>query len=108
MAHHDPDLDKLVRPYTEASTPLRKQPVSVRVTAREGAPLATEWRVGNVQVALASDAPLGAASQRAIDEPHLRQHLGRLGNTPYELASDRVGNRRPAICAEFAVESHAP
>jgi putative protease len=84
---HDPELDKVVRPYTEASTPLRKQPVSVRVTAREGAPLATEWRVGNVRVALESDTPLGAASQRAIDEPHLQEHLGRLGNTPYELAA---------------------
>ena len=84
---HDPELDKLARPYIEASTPLRKQPVSVHVTAREGAPLATEWRVGEVRVSLESDAPLGTASQRAIDEPHLREHLGRLGNTPYELAA---------------------
>ena len=40
---HDPDLDKVARPYTEAATPVRKQPVDVRVIAREGEPLATEW-----------------------------------------------------------------
>jgi len=82
---HDPDLDKLVRPYIEASTPVRKQPVSVRVIAREGMVLVTEWRVGDVEVAVESDAPLGTASHRAVDEQYLREQLGRLGNTPYEL-----------------------
>jgi putative protease len=33
-----------------------------------------------------SEAPLGAARHRTIDEEYLRQQLGRLGNTPYELA----------------------
>jgi putative protease len=83
---HDPDLDKLVRPYTEASAPVRKQPVSVRVIAREGMLLVTEWRVRDVVVSVQSDLPLGVASQRAVDEPYLREQLGRLGNTPYELA----------------------
>jgi U32 family peptidase len=83
---HDPELNKLAQPYTEASTPLRKQPVSVRVSAREGEPLVTEWRVGQVWTVVESDAPLGAASHRAVDEEYLREQLGRLGNTPYELA----------------------
>ncbi len=42
---HDPNLDKVVRPYLEAATPLRKQPVRVKVTAREGQALQTEWSV---------------------------------------------------------------
>jgi putative protease len=83
---HDPDLDKLARPFTEATTPLRKQPVSLRVSAREGAPLVTEWRVGEVRAVVESETPLGAASHRAVDEAYLREQLGRLGNTPYELA----------------------
>ena len=83
---HDPDLDKLVRPYTEAAAPLRKQPVDVRAVAREGGPLITEWRVKNAQVTVESETPLGAAAQRAVDEQYLREQLGRLGNTPYELA----------------------
>src|ERR1700722_368591 len=36
---HDPDLDKAVRPFLEASAPVHKQPVSVRAIAREGEPL---------------------------------------------------------------------
>jgi len=83
---HDPDLDKLVRMYTEAATPLRKQPVDVRVVAREGKPLRTEWTTGGVTVAVESEAQLGEARNRAIDEEYLRAQLGRLGNTAYELA----------------------
>jgi putative protease len=83
---HDPDVDKAARVYTEAATPLRKQAVTLRVVAREGEPLRTEWAVGSTQVMVESDVPLGAARLRALDEEYLRAQLGRLGNTPYELA----------------------
>jgi putative protease len=83
---HDPDVDKAARVYTEATTPLRKQAVKVRVTANEGELLRTVWTVGAVNVTVDSDAPLGAARNRAIDEDYLRAQLGRLGNTAYELA----------------------
>jgi len=46
VAYARSDLDKAVRPYTAAATPVRKQAVSVMVTVREGEPLASEWRVG--------------------------------------------------------------
>jgi U32 family peptidase len=83
---HDPDIDKLARVYTEATTPLHKQAVDLRVVAHEGERLRTVWTVGAVSVTLESDAPLGAARHRAIDEEYLRAQLGRLGNSPYELA----------------------
>jgi putative protease len=83
---HDPDVDKAARVYMEAATPLRKQSVTLRVVAHEGDRLRTVWKVGAVSVTLESEAPLGAARQRPIDEDYLRQQLGRLGNTPYELA----------------------
>jgi putative protease len=83
---HDPDLDKAVRPYIEASAPLRKQPVSVRAKAREGEPLETKWRVGTRTVTVFSPDPLPAAQNRAMDSEFLRAQLGRLGNTPYELS----------------------
>ena len=83
---HDPDVDKAARVYTEAAAPLRKQSVKLRVEAREGERLRTVWTVGAVSVTLESDAPLGAARHRAIDEAYVRAQLGRLGNTPYELA----------------------
>jgi putative protease len=83
---HDPDVDKAARVYTEATTPIRKQAVKVRVVAREGERLRSVWTVGSVSVTVESDAELGAARNRAIDEEYLRAQLGRLGNTAYELA----------------------
>jgi putative protease len=86
---HDPDLDKLVRPLVEASSPVSKQPVTVVVHAVEGEPLRTVWRLGGhsgVQAAIGSATPLGRARNRAIDTKFVREQLGRLGNTPYELA----------------------
>ena len=87
---HDPDVDKAARVYTEAATPLRKQSVTVRVVAHEGERLRTVWNVGAVGVTVESQAPLGAARHRTIDEEYLRQQLGRLGNTPYELAEVKL------------------
>src|SRR5262249_21875129 len=76
---HDPEIDKLVRPYAEATSPLRRQPVRVRVRARQGQPLETEWLAGHVRVTVCSPEPLGEALQRAVDEEMLRSQLGRLG-----------------------------
>ncbi len=86
---HDPELDKVARPYTEAAAPVHRQPVTVHVTAVEGAPLVTAWALAdhpNVTVTLWSDEPLGQATQRAVDAAYLREQLGRLGGTPYALA----------------------
>src|SRR5579863_2799296 len=47
---HDPDLDKVVRPFLDPVAPVRKQAVSVRAIAREGAALWTEWKVGETGV----------------------------------------------------------
>ncbi len=83
---HDPEIDKAARPYLEPAAPVRKQAVRVRAMAREGEPLVTEWAVGRVAVTVRSELPLGAARNRALDEEFLAAQLGRLGNTPYELA----------------------
>ncbi len=83
---HDPELDKTVRPYIDAPSPVRKQPVSVRVTARASQPLETEWNVGKVSVTVRSAEALDTAQNRGLDVTFLRAQLGRLGNTPYELS----------------------
>ena len=84
----DPDLDKAARPFTQAAAPVHRQPVQVRVTAREGAPLAVEFvlveRPG-ITARVESDETLSAAQNRALTVESLRQQLGRLGNTPYKL-----------------------
>ncbi|MBW7884328.1 MAG: U32 family peptidase [Caldilineaceae bacterium] len=85
---HDPDLDKVARRYTEASAPLRKQGVRVHVTAYAGAPLVLDWTLADqpsIQVTVISDDVLAQAQQRAITQEYIRSHVGRLGNTPYEL-----------------------
>jgi len=86
---HDPDLDKATRPYIEASAPLRKQPVRVRVAARAGEPLTTEWSLVDqpeMRITTTSAEPLATAQNQSITLDQAREHLGRLGNTPYTLA----------------------
>ncbi len=83
---HDPGVDQAAQPYRDAVVPLRRQPVRVRAVAREGEPLVTEWTVGRARVTVRSAGPLGTARNRGLDADLLRAQLGRLGNTPYELA----------------------
>ncbi|MBV9791669.1 MAG: U32 family peptidase [Chloroflexi bacterium] len=86
---NDPDIDKAVRPFTQANAPVHKQPLRVHVTAHEGQPLRTVWTLverPSLEAIVQSEEPLGAAQNRAISADYLREQLGRLGNTPYELA----------------------
>ena len=86
---HDPDLDRAARPFTQAAAPVQKQPLRLRVVAHEGAPLAIEWALArrpDLRVTVRSDEPLGPAQSRALSAEFLREQLGRLGNTPYQLA----------------------
>ena len=86
---HDPDLDRAARPFTEASAPVAKQPVRVRATAHAGQPLELVWQLEgrpDACVTVYSDAPLPVSQNRPLDVSFLREQLGRLGNTPYELA----------------------
>jgi putative protease len=85
---HDPDIDKSARPYTTAVSPVSRQKVNVRVTALEGHALELEWHLParpDVRVRVTSDAALAAAQNRGLTPEFLREQLGRLGNTPYEL-----------------------
>jgi U32 family peptidase len=85
---HDPEIDKSARPYITAASPVNKQKVNVRVVAREGEPLELEWFLPahrDIRIRVASDAPLEVAQNRGLTPEFLREQLGRLGNTPYEL-----------------------
>ncbi len=86
---HDPELDKAVKPFTEAAQPLHKQPVRVTVRAAVGAPLHTVWTLiehPHISATVISEAMLTVAQQRGLGESTLREQLGRLGTTPYALA----------------------
>jgi putative protease len=86
---HDPALDRVVKTYTEPSAPVRRQAVDVRVIACEGQPLILVWTLSDnpaVSVTVSSSGPLSHARDRSIHAGYLHDQLGRLGNTPYELA----------------------
>ena len=85
----DPETEQAARPFTEASTPVHRQPVRIHVIAREAEPLVAEWSLANqadLRVTVNSPAALGVAQHRALSIESLRDQFGRLGNTPYELA----------------------
>jgi putative protease len=84
----DPDIDRAARRFTEASAPVARQPINIRVRAREGQPLATEWTVAahpNVVVSVESVAASEKARTGGVTVDQLREQLGRLGGTAYEL-----------------------
>ncbi len=85
---HNPELDRTARPYLEAVTPVAKQPVMVHATGSLTTPLKLTWTVKKgVAVEVQSAGPLSAAQNRGLTAETLRDQLGRLGNTPYELTS---------------------
>lgn len=85
---HDPDLDKAARPFTEANSPVHKQPLRLQVTAHEGEPLRLQWTLTEqpqTSVTVQAAEPLGLAEKRPLTIGYLREQLGRLGNTAYTL-----------------------
>ena len=84
----DPDLDRAERRFTEASAPVTRQLVNIRVGAREGQPLATEWTLAahpEIAIRVQSPSALEKARTGGITVDQLREQLGRLGGTAYEL-----------------------
>lgn len=95
---HDLDLDKAVRPYLEANTPLHKQPVIAHLTAHAGNPPQLELTLAaqsELRVTVNGREPLAVAQNQALTADAAREQLGRMGNTPYELTAftlDAQGN----------------
>jgi putative protease len=86
----DSDVTHAARPFTEASAPVHRQPVQVRVVAHAGSPLMAEWllvRMPGIGVTVRSDVPLATAQNRALSLESVREQFGRLGNTAYELGN---------------------
>lgn len=84
----DPELERVVRPFLDPPSPVARQRVHVRVTAAEGEPLVTEWRLEKqpeLSVQVRSSATLEPAKARGLSEEMLRDQFTRLGQTPYEL-----------------------
>jgi putative protease len=85
----DPETARAARPFTKAAAPVRRQAVHAQVLAREDEPLAIEWTLEadpSLHVRVISGNRLVARERLTVDEQIAREQLGRLGNTPYELA----------------------
>jgi U32 family peptidase len=94
---HDPDVERAARKFTQASAPVARQRVDIQVRAHVGEPLAVEWSLSadpEVKVQVATDSALQAARDSGKPRGNLadllRDQLGRLGGTPYELGEVRL------------------
>ncbi|HEX4808317.1 MAG TPA: DUF3656 domain-containing protein [Bryobacteraceae bacterium] len=121
----DPELEKAARLFTNATSPVARQAVNVRVTAHEGAPLEMAWQLArqpSISITVRSPELLSAARNRGITIESAREQLARLGSTPYELADlelDAAGSpfvpasvmnqmRRDAVDLLQAAQSQPP
>ncbi len=83
---HDPQLNKIYKPITEAKEPVYTRPVSFHIVAKRGEFLRITAMIENdLSAMVTSSLRLGLASKRALDEHVLREHLGKLGGTAFHL-----------------------
>lgn len=86
----DPEIDRIVRPYLDAQTPVHKQNLRVQAHAHAGEKLKLTWTLEkrpDVAVTMESEEALPIAQSRGVHTDYLREQLSRLGNTPYQLTS---------------------
>jgi putative protease len=82
----DPVLERELRRSYCTDAPQFRRPIDVDVHGHSGSNLILRVRdeFGNV-VQVVSTSRLAAAANRPLDEPRLRQQLGRLGGSPFKL-----------------------
>ncbi len=82
----DPQLDRRLRQSYQADEPRFRRPLSMEVHGRAGGPLSVVARdeFGHV-VRVSSETPLAPADKTPITIARLREHLGRLGGSPFKL-----------------------
>jgi putative protease len=100
----DPALNKALRQSFEGDIPVRKQwRLDITASGSENEPLtlqatATHLRNGQTRSAtVTSTQPLQLAQKRPLDETTLRDQLGRLGGTPYDLGTVTLSLPAPLI-----------
>jgi putative protease len=92
----DPALPRRLKRLTEATAPVYTRPVSFVVTARSGEPLQLVAQTAHGHSARAiGTVPLAPAQHRALDEAFLREHLGKLGGTPFHLDAVTLDSAEP-------------
>jgi putative protease len=83
----DPELTNRLRKTYVRDEPVRRQPVDLTVLVEVGSQVRVEALVGDgpTRVVVESEEVAQAATRHPLDETTLRDQLGRLGKTPFEL-----------------------
>jgi putative protease len=85
---NDPELDRRVRQSYEGDQVRHRRPLHLEVHGHAGNPLTLIVRDGDGHVASAdSVSPLATAQKQPLTTERLRDQLGRLGGTPFELGT---------------------
>jgi putative protease len=82
----DPELDRKLRQSYVGDAPHFRRPLDCEVHGHAGAPLTLIGRDGQGHtVQLSSSVPLAAATQHPLTTEKLREQIGRMGGTPFQL-----------------------
>jgi len=82
----DPELDRRLRQTFDSDAPKYFRPVEMEVHGRAGGPLTLILRDESSRVVqVASSIPLEVASKQPLGTERLKEQLGRLGGTPFQL-----------------------
>ena len=89
-----------------ANVRTRKARIDVRLFGSAGAPLKAVFCADDEQVTVRTDIDLAPASKRALDVASLREQLGRLGETPFELGDLDVSGLGAALFLPISKLNH--
>jgi putative protease len=82
-----PGVEKRIRAHEAAS---KRTPLAMKISGAIGEPFVLEGVVGERRARVVGDGSVEAARSAPVDEATLREKLGRLGDTPFELGALEV------------------
>lgn len=89
----DPKLNRRLRQSFASEDPAIRRPLHMKVDAKVGQPLRLSGELRghqNIQVKVSGSEALSVARNRPADEAILREKLGRLGGTPFQLGDLKI------------------
>src|SRR6476620_355372 len=84
----------------------RKTRLDVKLFGSAGSPLKGVFVADGETITVRSEINLAPASKRALDDTALREHLGRLGETPFVLGSLETAALAPALFLPISEINH--
>jgi putative protease len=84
----------------------RKTRLDLRLFGSAGAPLKAVFTADGESVTVRSKIPLAPAAKRALDDVVLREHLGRLGESPFVLAAVELRGLAPGLFLPISEINH--